>query len=352
MNPEVSVIIPAYNSEEYIAQALSSVLNQSYHNLEVILVDDASTDSTIKIARSFSDPRLRIIKNSKNRGVSYGRNRGIRQAKGKWIALLDSDDWYAPLRIESLLQVAESHHADLVADDLFLIKEDEQQHWSTLLSESSQSEISSVSLIDAVKFVTSDRLSPINGKRTWSLGYTKPLIKREFLINNHIFYNEKINVGEDFILYLECLRQDAKFCLLAQPYYYYRTRESSLSTRKPTEYLSQSCEITQSFIDKEVRSQAESKLLQALLQNLTIFQKRLQYYRLLEKIKDGKLLEMIEIVIDSPYVLTDLFKKLIVWLKNKPKTIFTRQEIIYQAPLTSKKPVYANSQELFQPYTK
>ena len=254
MNPKVSVIIPTYNSEDYIAQALESLFNQTYRNFEIILIDDASTDSTVQIARSFRDKRLQILKNSQNRGVSYGRNRGIRQAKGNWIALLDSDDWYAPQRLEKLLQVAEQYSADMVADNQFFVRDGDNYPWSNLFHESEQ-DILSVELIDAARFVISDRPSVIDNRQTWSFGYTKPLIRREFLLKNNIQYNEAIKVGEDFILYLECLRHQARFCLVPQAYYYYRTRTVSLSTRTPIEYLSESCEITQSFIRKEKNHQ-------------------------------------------------------------------------------------------------
>lgn len=341
---EVSVIIPSYNSEEYIAQALSSVLNQSYRNLEVILIDDASTDSSTEIALSFPDKRLKIIRNKQNKGVSYSRNQGIKAAKGKWIALLDSDDWYAPKRLERLLEVGESNDADMVADDLFLLVDGEQHHWSTLFTEAPQYKEYPFSVIDAVKFVSSDRLPPINAKRGWSLGYTKPLIRREFLRKNNIWYNEKIYVGEDFILYLECLKQKAKFYLLAQPYYYYRIRTSSLSTRKPTEFLSDSCSITQSFINKEVNSSKESRLFQALFKNLTIFQKRLEYYRLVEKIKNKKLLQSIKQAIDSPHVLIVLYKKLMMVSKTKLVTVIGIETMDYVDNSSSKEQTaYSNN---------
>lgn len=317
MNPEVSIIIPTYNSEEYIAQALKSIFDQSYHEWEIIVIDDASTDSTVEIARSFQEPKLKIIQNNRNQGVSYGRNRGIKEARGKWIALLDSDDWYAPQRLEKMLAVTNQQDVDLIADNLFLIKDGQQQYWSTLLEENQQRLSSPIETVDAVKFVISDRLSPINAKHNWSLGYTKPLIRREFLVENNIWYREDINVGEDFILYLECLMQQAKFCLVTQPYYYYRTRDFSLSARKPIAYLAESCRITQSFIDRELLVSNDSKLLDALLQNLVIFQRRLAYYQLIESFKAGKFLKVIEQAIDAPYIFGDLLKKSTMLLKRK-----------------------------------
>lgn len=324
MKPEVSVIIPTYNSEQYIAQALESVLTQTYRNLEVILIDDASHDLTVEIAHGFQDRRVKIFSNSQNRGVSYGRNFGIRQAQGKWIALLDSDDWYAPHRLEKLIALGEAQDADLIADDLLLVNDDHTEHWSTLLAECPHMKFSAITLIDAVKFVTSDRLSTINGKRIWSLGYAKPLIRREFLLKHQLWYDENLQVGEDFSLYLECLRQQAKFYLSAQPYYYYRTRTTSLSTRKSTEYLAESCAITQTFIDRELVSVSapDDTLIKALGENLAIFQRRLALYKLLENLQELKLYTAIAHLFDNPSITVDLVQKLGMVLFKKLRAIF------------------------------
>ena len=327
MKPEVSVIIPTYNSENYLAKALKSVFDQSYSNFEIILIDDASSDRTVRIAKGFRDRRLKIFQNDRNRGVSYGRNLGIKQAKGKWIALLDSDDWYAPQRLEKLVAAGTAYNADLIADDLWLIGEATGQHWSTLITESIRIQQAPITLIDAVTFVESDRLPAIKAKRNWSLGYTKPLIKREFLLSNQIWYDENLRVGEDFTLYLQCLRKQAQFYLLGQPYYYYRTREGSLSTRKPIEYLTESCTITESFIDYEVTSPEESCLLKALIGNLTIFQKRLAFYRLIEIIKQKKLRTAIAHTFQNPFVIGDLVQKSSMVLARKVKALVSRESI-------------------------
>ena len=342
MKPEVSVIIPAYNSENYIAKALKSVLNQTYRHFEIILIDDASTDSTVRIASSFQDRRLKIIANDRNRGVSYSRNLGIERAKGKWIALLDSDDWYAPQRLEKLLTAGQATHADMIADDLWLIDDRAGQHWSTLLTESCHVKRAPIALIDAEKFVVSDRLPSIKAKRNWSLGYIKPLIKREFLLDNQIRYDENLKVGEDFTLYLECLRQQAKFYLLGQPYYYYRTREVSLSTRKPTVYLAESCAITTSFINREITSPAESRLLKVLLENLVIFQKRLAFYHLLEAIKEKKLRTAIAHTLKNPFIIGDSIQKLSMVLSRQTKNLVSGQP----KPIDSTQIVYPVKQEL------
>ncbi|NEO51027.1 MAG: glycosyltransferase family 2 protein, partial [Moorea sp. SIO4A3] len=95
----VSVIIPVYGVENYIAAAVQSVLEQTYTNFEVLIIDDESPDSSIKICQEFSDQRLKIIHQT-NRGLAGARNTGIRHAKGDYLAFLDGDDLWLPQKLE------------------------------------------------------------------------------------------------------------------------------------------------------------------------------------------------------------------------------------------------------------
>jgi glycosyltransferase involved in cell wall biosynthesis len=90
--PLVSVIMPVYNSEKYLKEAIDSVLNQSYKHLELVIVNDASTDLTKNIIQSYSDSRIRYIENESNSGIVFSRNRGLSAAVGEYVATLDSDD--------------------------------------------------------------------------------------------------------------------------------------------------------------------------------------------------------------------------------------------------------------------
>lgn len=90
----VSVIMPNYNNEHYVCAALKSILEQSYENIEVIIIDDLSTDSSLEVIKPYLDDRVRVIENDKNYGVSSSRNIGIKCAKGNLITTLDSDDLY------------------------------------------------------------------------------------------------------------------------------------------------------------------------------------------------------------------------------------------------------------------
>ncbi len=99
---EVTVIIPTYNRAERVCRAVSSVLDQTFTDFEIIVIDDASTDDTVERLREFGD-RINVIRHAQNKGVSAARNSGIKTAKGKYIALLDSDDYWMPekLRVQT-----------------------------------------------------------------------------------------------------------------------------------------------------------------------------------------------------------------------------------------------------------
>lgn len=105
----VSVIMPAYNSEAFIAEAIESVLNQTYQNLELIIVDDCSKDKTFQIIKSFSDSRIRFFKLEKNSGSGVARQFAVEKAKGNYIAFLDADDLWKPEKLEKQLVFMKKH---------------------------------------------------------------------------------------------------------------------------------------------------------------------------------------------------------------------------------------------------
>lgn len=113
MNDLVSIIMPSYNTGKYIAESIESVQKQTYKNWELIVVDDCSTDDTDKVVWPYLvDTRIRYLKNKKNSGAAVSRNRALREAKGKWIAFLDSDDLWMPEKLEKQIGFMERnrHH--------------------------------------------------------------------------------------------------------------------------------------------------------------------------------------------------------------------------------------------------
>ncbi len=114
--PTVSIIIPVYNVAPYLELAIDSVLRQTYRNLDIILIDDASTDGSAEICSKYKDldERIRIVSKSENAGLSASRNSGINIARGEWIAFLDSDDVYHQNYVSIMLETLTKHDVDMV----------------------------------------------------------------------------------------------------------------------------------------------------------------------------------------------------------------------------------------------
>jgi teichuronic acid biosynthesis glycosyltransferase TuaG len=104
MNHKISIITPVYNSSAFIADTIQSVLNQTYQNWELLLVDDVSTDDSVAVVQSFRDERIKLMRLEKNSGPAIARNTAIEAATGRFIAFLDSDDLWLPEKLEKQLQ--------------------------------------------------------------------------------------------------------------------------------------------------------------------------------------------------------------------------------------------------------
>ncbi len=110
MKDLVSIIMPSYNTGKYIEDSIKSVINQTYENWELIIVDDCSTDDTDLIVKPYlEDERIKYLKNEKNSGAAVSRNYALREAKGKWIAFLDSDDLWHPEKLERQIAFMEEN---------------------------------------------------------------------------------------------------------------------------------------------------------------------------------------------------------------------------------------------------
>lgn len=106
---KVSVLMPLFNREDLVSQAISSVLSQTFQDFEFIIIDDGSTDKSVNIVESFNDPRIKLIKNEKNLGIIKTLNKGIEQANGTYLARMDSDDLCLPERLEKQVKYMEKN---------------------------------------------------------------------------------------------------------------------------------------------------------------------------------------------------------------------------------------------------
>jgi len=121
---KVTIVIPVYNREKYIVAALESVLAQTFTDFELLVIDDGSTDRSVALARSYGDPRMRLVCHTTNLGVAKTRNQGLQLARGEYLAFLDSDDWAYPARLAKQVAFLD-HHPDYAAVGAWIEKRDE-----------------------------------------------------------------------------------------------------------------------------------------------------------------------------------------------------------------------------------
>ena len=223
--PVVSVIIPAYNASNSIGNALRSVLKQSLEDLEVIVVDDASSDRSLQIARDMAaaDPRVRVLSHSCNLGQAAARNLALRVARGRWIALVDADDEIAERRLDMLCRAGDRAEADLIADGVEFAGPRQAGTPAHLKAcEGSEDPLPTLSL---EALIESD--IPLNG--LCSFGYLKPVMRRAFLERMRLRYDEDLRFSEDLNLYARALACGGRFVLHPGTLYYYNQTPVSAS---------------------------------------------------------------------------------------------------------------------------
>ena len=125
MKSKVSIVVPIFNIEEYLEDCIKSIINQTYKNLEIILINDGSTDCSLKICKKFKKLDKRIVLIDKdNTGVSNTRNIGINSATGDYITFVDSDDWLELDAIENMVKLAYTQNCDIIRTNFTLVNED------------------------------------------------------------------------------------------------------------------------------------------------------------------------------------------------------------------------------------
>lgn len=128
MKPLVTVFMPVYNVEKYIRESLESILNQTYKNLEILIIDDGSTDLSSSIINEYNDRRIRLIHNEGNKGLPYTRNRGLKEATGKYLAIFDADDIAIQNRIEKQVEFLEKNKdVDVVSSNYIVFDDNKSQ---------------------------------------------------------------------------------------------------------------------------------------------------------------------------------------------------------------------------------
>ena len=224
--PIVSIIMPAYDAERFIEAAIASVCNQTLGAWELIVVDDASTDGTARlIAEAASrEPRIRPITLPGNRGPAAARNIGIDAATGDWLALLDADDRYVPGRLELMVEQAVAENADLCSDNLLLDLDPPQGEPREMIPAALVPQVRELKLTEFIQRTMADPAWPgVN------FGFLKPIMRRRFLLDHGLRYDERVRFAEDFSFYVDCFLAGGRWLMGPDAGYVYRVRGDSLT---------------------------------------------------------------------------------------------------------------------------
>ena len=290
----VSVITCAWNAERHLAGAIESALLQHGTELEVIVIDDHSTDRTFEVAHGFalSDPRVRAVRLDRNLGPAGARNVGLELASGEWIALLDADDRYHYDRLFALLDVAREWNADMVADNLWLVDGRSGRPFDIMLP---RNHLASPRLISASLFVQNNM--PANVKRKY--GLLKPMIRRDFIERNRLRYDEDVFYGEDFLFYLECLLRGARFVLDPKPHYYYTLSRGSVTQTRALQQAEHFLERCDQLLERtDVRS--APRLVDALTCRSFQLRSDLVYLQFASAVKQRRIGEALKLLLMRP----------------------------------------------------
>lgn len=215
-NKLISVIVPVYNVEKYLAKCLNSVIHQTYENLQIIIIDDGSTDHSGRICDEYSkiDERIQVI-HQKNCGLSYARNAGLSVAKGEYIGFVDSDDWIHLDMYSHLIEIAEQYHADISIVEVKKVIND--------AIEDEKYQRNKIEVLTQKEYA----------KRYFKIGSQKilyyvwnRLYKRELFEANH--FDERFSIGEDVIASYKAWEKANSIVLSKQRMYYYRQQSGKI----------------------------------------------------------------------------------------------------------------------------
>ena len=213
--PLVSIIVPAYNVEEYIEECLDSIIAQTYRNIEIIVVDDGSTDSTGKICDHYCkrDNRIIVI-HQMNKGPGGAKKTGLTRAKGQYVGFVDSDDTIKTNMFEELVKKIQEYNVDFVHSGYCV---------NNTICETQEEVVYNLKE-DRKEFICDMVMTGIVSPSSWSKLYRRELVSRAAS-----FVEESINYGEDLLLLIHLCVISNSVLIVPNSFYNYRVRNTSLS---------------------------------------------------------------------------------------------------------------------------
>ena len=222
MNTVISVIIPAFNAELTLAHAAESILSQCDSRIEVVIVNDGSSDHTKGVAEALSKKWGNVCAiSTNNRGVSSARNIGITHACGEWVMFVDSDDELKPGTTDYLLELANNEEYNLIFGMKEYVSSDRRRCYPHIELSNEGDEFSTISRIEALESLLSVKDDSLSGS------CTRALYRRNWILENHISFPVDVTMGEDYCFLLECFKNAHKIGKVG--YLFYRVNQNAKS---------------------------------------------------------------------------------------------------------------------------
>jgi glycosyltransferase involved in cell wall biosynthesis len=256
----VSVVMPNYNCAKYLRVAITSALEQDIDDLEVIVVDDASTDDSVAVVEALAarwPDAVRLFRLPTNQGSAAARNMALDQARGRWIAVLDSDDFMHPRRLSRLIARAEELGADMIADDMLTFYNDGSRSPHRLLGGVHAKRAGWVDLPD---YVENNQYY----SRHAALGYLKPVWRADRLRESGVRYDRELRLAQDYDFVLRQLEAGLKLWIEPEPLYFYRKHSGSNSHRSRADRIESLIEADHAF---EARAPKDSRRLTRVIRS-------------------------------------------------------------------------------------
>ncbi len=311
--PDVTFVIAAYNSADTIAAAIESALAQDEVTVEVIVVDDQSSDNTREVVSGLTqqDARVRLIALERNLGPGGARNAGIDAAVGRWIAVLDSDDVIQPLRTRRMIDRAESGPAEIVVDNLDVVYTDGRAR-ETMFSANFLEQQGTLTLEN---FIASN----IIFRSTFNFGYMKPMFRREFLNENALRFRPDLRIGEDYLLLASALAVGARCAIEPSPGYIYNIREGSISRVLEIQHVDAMIAADEDFLSRYTLPPAASEAQRMRTRSLV---EARHFLMLVSSIKRRSIMDVIKIAAKDPVALRHLRMPIEARLKKLRGAVF------------------------------
>lgn len=295
--PAVSVVMPVYNGERTLKEAINSVLAQTFRDFELIICNDASSDNTYDILENIPDDRLKVLHNSSNLGEGPTRDRAIDIAHGVWVAVIDADDVWESERLETLLREADNSQDRMIFDDIIECHDTPSGlvPWRALRGKYAFGGNGIAGIDVPIEYyVCAKRL------------LIKPLFPLRLLRQNQVFHSCR-KFGADTEFFLQLLSHGLKLRFIPKPMYHYRITPASATS------LSSRSTMMREVLEETIGKFEHAPAVQAALRKkIDMITREEQYLPFVQELKKKNFYKAFQTACHSPWIISELFSRL--WL--------------------------------------